>query len=204
MQSSCNSSVNITQANGVADAELLPSAGPTHFAHCDHHRDGVLPVLQENLPVEEFEKWSKGDWAVMNVREWRHPGVCAVTDNAHQIWRPVERDVTREPLAMLDARTVAPEDFEAVTISLPDPSSGKAFDKIYTASKGFDIAQIRASDRHRWYYISDLAPDEALVFKQYDSRTDGRARQTPHSAIESVRDHGPARQSIEFRCLLRY
>jgi hypothetical protein len=95
------------------------------------------------------------------------------------------------------------DDFEGVFVSLPRPGQG-AFDNIYTASEGFEIAQIRASDRHRWYFISDLSVDEALVFKQYDSRTDGRARQTPHCAIASELDHGPVRQSIEVRCLLYF
>lgn len=118
-----------------------------------------------------------------------------------QVWRPVGRPGTREPLAMIDATSIDQDDFTPVFVSLPYPGQG-AFDNIYNASNGFDIAQIKANGKHKWYYISDLDVDEALVFKQYDSKLDGRARQTPHSAIQTERDHGPVRQSIEVRCLV--
>ena len=77
-----------------------------------------------------------------------------------------------------------------------------AFSKAYAAGEGFEIAQVRASDDHQWYYVSNMTPDEALVFKQFDSKKDGRARQTPHSAFQCEDDFGPARQSIEVRCLV--
>lgn len=48
---------------------------------------------------------------------------------------------------------------------------------------------------------SKMSTDEALIFKQFDSKKDGRARQTPHCAFQCADDHGPTRQSIEVRCL---
>jgi hypothetical protein len=43
--------------------------------------------------------------------------------------------------------------------------------------------------------------DEALVFKVYDSQTDGRARFTPHTSFKdpATPPNAPARQSIEVR-----
>jgi len=45
--------------------------------------------------------------------------------------------------------------------------------------------------------------DEALVFKVYDSEKDGRARFTPHTAIDdpSTPPGAPPRQSIEARTI---
>jgi hypothetical protein len=45
--------------------------------------------------------------------------------------------------------------------------------------------------------------DEALVFKVYDSATDGRARFTPHSSFDDPTSPPDARprQSIEARAL---
>lgn len=120
---------------------------------------------------------------------------------AAKVWRPIGRPVTREPLALLDAQTVAPSDFVGVWVSLPKPGEG-AYDNVYNAGEGLETAQIRASDRYKWKYLSNMSTDEAFVFKQYDSKTDGRARQTPHSAIQCADDHGPPRQSIEVRCLV--
>ena len=118
-----------------------------------------------------------------------------------QVWRPIERPVTREALALLDSQSVADSDYVGVWVALPRPGQG-AFDNIYNAGEGFEIAQILASDKHRWHYVSNMSTDEALVFKQYDSKKDGRSRQTPHCAFQSEDDHGPTRQSIEVRCLV--
>jgi hypothetical protein len=45
--------------------------------------------------------------------------------------------------------------------------------------------------------------DEALVFKVYDSETDGRARFTPHTSFDdpTTPPGAPPRQSIEARAL---
>lgn len=45
-----------------------------------------------------------------------------------------------------------------------------------------------------------------LVFKQYDSRTDGVARFTPHAAFDlpDIPPEAPLRESIEIRCLVVY
>ena len=63
-------------------------------------------------------------------------------------------------------------------------------------SASFETAQVLANDKHKWYYASKLGPDEALLFKQFDTKTDGRARQTPHTAFQSKEDDGPPRQSM--------
>jgi hypothetical protein len=45
---------------------------------------------------------------------------------------------------------------------------------------------------------------EALLFKQYDSRTEGVARFTPHAAFDlpEIPAGAPLRESIELRCLV--
>ena len=78
---------------------------------------------------------------------------------------------------------------------IPDNPNGNLF-------TSFETAQVQATNNHRWYYASKMIPEEALVFKQYDSKRDGRARQTPHSGFQCEDDSGPPRQSIEVRCLL--
>jgi hypothetical protein len=48
-----------------------------------------------------------------------------------------------------------------------------------------------------------MGRDEALVFKVFDSETDGRARFTPHASFDdpSTPLGAPPRQSIEARAL---
>jgi hypothetical protein len=47
-----------------------------------------------------------------------------------------------------------------------------------------------------------MQPDEALLIKCFDSKVDGRARRTPHTAFQTEMDCGGARQSVEVRCLV--
>ncbi len=46
--------------------------------------------------------------------------------------------------------------------------------------------------------------DEALLFKTFDTETDGRARFTIHSSFDdpNAPQDAPPRESIETRCLL--
>lgn len=145
---------------------------------------GAVPVLKENIPSSEFDARTKHRWAIVNV------------------WRPLARPVTREPLALLSANSVANDELVGVPAAFPKPGQG-AFDSIYNAGQGFETAMIKANPtKHQWYYASNLTPEEALVFKQYDSKRDGRARRTPHSAFQCEDDSGPPRQSIEVRNLV--
>ena len=56
--------------------------------------------------------------------------------------------------------------------------------------------------QHKWYYLSEMKPEEALLFKIYDSKEDGTARRTPHTAFTTPEDYGPPRNSLEVRCLV--
>jgi hypothetical protein len=55
----------------------------------------------------------------------------------------------------------------------------------------------------RWYWFPQMRPDEALVFKVYESLRDGRARWTAHTAFAdpSAPPHARPRESIEIRTL---
>lgn len=56
------------------------------------------------------------------------------------------------------------------------------------------------SPGQRWGYISNMHPDEVLLIKGWDSRKDGRARFTPHSAFALPgQESAPPRRSIEVR-----
>lgn len=50
-----------------------------------------------------------------------------------------------------------------------------------------------------------MRTDEAWVFKNYDSATDGRARFTPHTAfVDPTHPAAAPRESIEFRAFAFY
>lgn len=106
-----------------------------------------------------------------------------------QVWRPICHPVECWPLAIADAQTLAPEDM-VVT------------ERRYRDRTG-QTAAILYNPALHWYWFPGMRPDEALVFKVYDSMTDGRARFTAHSAFEdpTTRPGARPRESIEIRTL---
>jgi len=106
-----------------------------------------------------------------------------------QVWRAINQPIRANPLALADARSVAPEDLLISERRYPN-RVGQTYRLKYNAA-------------HRWFYFPQLARDEAIVFKVYDSATDGRARFTPHTSFAdpATPPGAPPRQSIEARAL---
>lgn len=100
----------------------------------------------------------------------------------------------------MDGNTVREDEVIGVFANIPKGKGG--YGNLYAAGQGWEMGQVKASNEHKWYYVSDLQLDEAIIFKQYDSKKDGRARRAPHTAFECPKDHGPARQSVELRALV--
>lgn len=104
------------------------------------------------------------------------------------VWRPIRHPAEDWPLALADARSIAPDDLTATDI-------------VYADRRG-EIYNLTYSPQHRWWYAPDMGPDEALLIKCYDSRPDV-ARFTPHTAFDNplARPSAPPRESIEFRTI---
>jgi hypothetical protein len=104
-----------------------------------------------------------------------------------QVWRAINQPIQSNPLALADANSVA----MAVLV---------VAERRYPHSVG-QTYRLKLHANHRWYYFPEMRRDEALVFKVYDSNTDGRARFTPHTSFEDPNPPpgAPARQSIEVR-----
>ena len=106
------------------------------------------------------------------------------------VWRPITGPLRDAPLGVCDAGSVDPEDWVRSAL-------------IYRDRKGETYA-VRYNPAHRWFYVPDMMPDEALLLKCFDSARDGRARFAPHSAFEdptAPADKLP-RESIELRTLV--
>ena len=60
-----------------------------------------------------------------------------------------------------------------------------------------------SSDRHRWYCIPRMRPDQVWVFCQFDSRS--KLRCVPHSAVKTkTYPNAMPRRSVESRCMVKY
>jgi hypothetical protein len=106
-----------------------------------------------------------------------------------QVWRPIRHPVETFPLAICDARSVAPEDLVVSERRYPN-RIGQTYAVTYNPD-------------HRWYWFPLMRREEALVFKVYDSLQDGRARFTAHTAFDDPTAPAGARprESIEIRTL---
>ncbi len=106
------------------------------------------------------------------------------------LWRPIRGPLRDAPLAVCDAGSVAPDDL------VPQ-------DLVYRDRVG-EIYSVTYNPAHRWFYVPEMQPDEALLLKCFDSKTDGRARFAPHTAFDDPT--APAdvlpRESIELRTLV--
>ena len=109
-----------------------------------------------------------------------------------QVWRPIAATVERDPLAIADARSIAPKDLIPTERRFPDRVG--------------EIYQFTYNPAHRWFWFPRMRRDEALVFKVYDSMKDGRARWGAHASFDNPlapEDAGP-RESIEIRAFAFY
>ena len=106
-----------------------------------------------------------------------------------QVWRATNEPIQSNPLAIADARSLASKDLIRAERRYPN-RVGETYRVAYNPG-------------HRWFYFPLMRRDEALVFKVFDSATDGRARFTAHSSFEdpTTPAGAPPRRSIEARTL---
>jgi hypothetical protein len=114
------------------------------------------------------------------------------------LWRPIVGPVRDNLLAVCDVRSVLPADFAVTEIQHFGESD------LTTPRHVGEIYSVFYRPAHRWYYVSEMQPDEVLLLKCYDSHADGRARFMPHTGFQNPAcpsDFVP-RESIEARTLV--
>jgi hypothetical protein len=173
----------IIEATGASRVEIFDSTrrferkdasdgprAPVHAAHNDYTEKSA-PQRVRDLLGDMAERLLGRRYAFINV------------------WRPLKGPVLSSPLAVADARTVAPGDLVAT-------------DLVYSDRVG-EIYHLHPNPEHRWFYYPEMTTDEALLLKCFDSATDGTARFAPHTAFAdpNTRTSAPGRESIEIRTI---
>ena len=153
------------------------------YAHTAPHTDtsalsgdeAYLGIVQTHPRLKEYA--GKGRYLYLNM--WRNISSEATVRNNH--------------LAVMDERSaVKPDDYIEKDLFMPGP---------------VHIVQYHLNARHhhlhRWYYFPDMAFDESLLFKQWDSDHTKPARCCFHVAVKdaSAPADAPTRESIELRCI---
>ena len=157
----------IRVADGAVERGLR---APVQLVHNDYTEKSAPQRVRDLLDAEEAARRLKRRYVEINV------------------WRPIRGPVQMAPLALADARTIAPEDLVAA-------------DLVYTSRTG-EIYHGAYNAAHRWYYFPAMQAHEAVLIKCFDSAKDGRARFSLHTSFEdsSSPADAPPRESIEVRC----
>ena len=146
---------------------------PVHGAHNDYTERSAPQRVRDFLPDEADELLK------------RRFGIV-------QTWRPINRPVESEPLALIDGKTIPKVGF------IP-------YQRRYRHRTG-ETYHISYSPEHRWYYLPYMTRDEVIVFKVFDTDPSAGVQFTAHSAIDdpTTPPGAPVRESIEMRALVFY
>ena len=108
----------------------------------------------------------------------------------YQTWRAVSSGPQDNTLAICDGRSVPFDDGVIIDSIIGDPD---------VPGNRFDSRMSRYNPDHRWYYLSDMEPDDVMLFKGFDSSIPN-AMNAIHSAFDNPlgQDSVP-RRSIEAR-----
>jgi len=106
------------------------------------------------------------------------------------VWRPITGPLEDAPLAVCDARTIAPDDLIASDLINRD--------------KIGETYAVARNPAHRWFYFPKMQPDEVILIKCFDSDEANPGRFTAHTAFDDpTTPPGAApRESIEVRALV--
>jgi len=155
---------------GAGAANKDGARGPASRVHVDYTETSGPKRADDALGAGEVERILAAGGRVIQVN----------------VWRPITGPVRRAPLALADAASIAPDALLATDQVFPDRVG--------------EIYQLAHQPGQRWYWAPEMARDEVLLIKGWDSQ-DGVAKYTPHGAFQ-IPDQDPAappRESIEVR-----
>lgn len=86
-------------------------------------------------------------------------------------WRPL-KTVHKDPLAVCDATTVPDPDYQVRL---------REFSRTGIKSANYVMSHAEKEQQHQWYYMSEMRPDEIVVFKGFDTKRDEAGWRCPHT-----------------------
>lgn len=143
---------------------------PARFVHVDMAKDDAAAARAKSAPE----------------------GKKVVRSAQYNVWRSLAGGTQDVPLGLCAFPSIDQQDLLDCR-AIFDPLDG-------SPEWGFDNYLLAANPAHRWYYYSDMTPDEAIVFKTSESDPQ-RAQLMPHGAFDNplAGPDAPARVSLEMR-----
>ena len=118
-------------------------------------------------------------------------------------WRTFSPGPQDWPLAVMDGRSIVGDEMASNTLFVVDefPVGEALVAPVEGEDKMIAASILRHRDAHRWWYFSNMAKDDALLFKFYDSDHSVTWR-CPHTAFHDAEMPGAqVRESIEVRAI---
>lgn len=171
------------RSTNLAHREKFASRDPVPAPHSDYTDASAFQRMRDKFGDAEAEDRLKRRFAIVNA------------------WRSMNGTLEQWPLTVCDARTI---DEAALTQTRreapvrPDPS--------FEYNRPSETRHAIFDPAHKWFWFPRMTADEVLLFKNYDTRTDGTARYALHSAFEdpdTPPDAAP-RETIETRAFVFY
>ena len=143
---------------------------PARFVHVDMAKEAAAATRQQAAP--------KGKPIARSAQ--------------YNVWRVLSQPPQDVPLGRCAWNSIAPDDLIDCD-AIFDPLDG-------SPEWGFPNYLLAHNPGHRWYYYSDMTPDEAIVFKTSESDPT-RAQLMPHGAFDNplAGSDAPPRISLEMR-----
>ena len=180
----------LKRVTGASEVRVFDHTLRRRVDHVENDRRGDLP-RQPAIRVHVDQTETSGVSRLKFLYPDEADSLIARRVAIVNLWRPIRAPAIDFPLAVCDARTVARRDLVASDLLFRE-RRGETYNVVYNPA-------------HRWFYASDMRPDEVLLLKCFDSRDDV-ARFAPHTAFANptAPADAPPRESIELRTYVIY
>lgn len=175
----------------VTGADYVVARGTVLRFSQQQNRDAYVNSLPAGFVHMDVSHESFAQFAAMGLGD--HPEKAALLAGRYigfNIWRVLTPPPQDLPLAVCAANSVT----EADRVTGEARVDGVGVDEFR-----FGSSLYRPSQRHRWFYYRDMSPDEALIFKQFDTAAPDMVG-VPHVAFADSSAENPIpRASAEIR-----
>jgi hypothetical protein len=162
---------------------------PSPRPHVDFSPENAEEFVLSRIPSSGGPERAEVASLIANTPRWQVLG----------IWKPL-KPVQRDPLVLIDSRSVPDSDYCDLLRDKTAKLMGREMKWVLSMLKHGG-----KEEEHRWHYLSDMQPEEVLIFKHFDSKRDIAAWRCAHTSIEIPgTENLPARESIDVRALVCY
>jgi hypothetical protein len=185
----------------IQDLLLRRIPGATEVYVFDHTRRSSSVTTRHEKLMREPSTIIHNDYTAQSAKKRIEDRLLLAMNKTYSrfmiinVWRPINGTVESWPLCLCDSTTV---DVDRDLVPVPRVSKDGRIGGILMA---------RHNATHRWFYFPGMSPDEALVFKSFDS-SENVNQYTIHSAFDNAHDNGNAkrkpRESLETRAFVLF